>query len=86
MADMDTRYLPPCEYPTITSKIGLLHKGDKPIWQCAARWTSHLASVGSSLGHSHIQIVRSSCDLKGEYTDEEADTYNTAEISLTKLS
>ena len=66
----------------MTSKIGLLHKGDKPIWQCAAQWMAHLASVRKSLGHSHIQIVHSSCDLKGEYTEEEADAYSTADIPL----
>ena len=66
----------------MTSRIGLLHKGDKPIWQCAAQWANHLATVGTSLGHSHIQIIRSSCDLRGKYTDEEADAYSTADIPL----
>jgi len=82
LADMDPHYLPPSDRPTMTSKIGILHKGDKPIWECVARWTNHLASVANSKGHSHIRLVRSSCNLKGEYTEGEADAYSTADIPL----
>ena len=82
MADMDTRYLPLSKSPTMTSKIGLLHNGDKPIWQCTAQWANHLVAVCNSQGHSHIRIVSSSCDLKGKYIDEEADAYSIADIPL----
>ena len=82
MANMDTRYLPPSESPTMTSKIGLLHNGEKPIWQCAGRCANHLVTVCNSQGHSRIQIVRSSYNLKGEYTAEEVDAYSITDIPL----
>ena len=82
MDDMDTCYLPPSEFPTMTSKIGLLHNGEKPIWQCAGRCANHLVTVCNSQGHSRIQVVRSSYDLKGEYTAEEVDAYSITDIPL----
>ena len=66
----------------MASKIGLLHSGGKPIWQCVARWANHLVTVCNSQGHSYIQLVRSSCDLKGEYTTDEADDFSIADILL----
>ena len=82
MVDMDTQYLERSKSPPMTYRIGFYHSREKPIWMTVSQWANHLVTVYNSKGHSRITVVHSSCNLKGEYTPNEADPISIANVTL----